>query len=67
MWEGWDSGFVRTEEFMDVFHEADDDDDGGASHADKEHDLQNVHCEETESHRMIVNRRRVSVSVERQV
>ena len=56
MWEGGSSGLVRAEKFVDIFHKTDDDDDGGASHADEEHDLQNVHCKKTESHKLIVNR-----------
>ena len=40
----WDS-LIFAKEFLGVFHEADDDDDGGAGHANKEHDLQDVHGE----------------------
>ena len=39
-------GLILAEELLGVFDEADDDDDGGAGHADKEHDLEDVHCEQ---------------------
>ncbi len=47
---------ILAEEFLGVFNEADDDNDGRASHADEEHDLKDVHCEDAESHSKIVCR-----------
>jgi len=49
--EGWEvpegvlDWLIFAKEFLGVFNEADDDDDGGAGHANEEHDLQNVHGE----------------------
>ena len=39
---------VFSEEFLSVFDEADEDDDGGADEADEEHDLKYMHGEETD-------------------
>ena len=58
-----DLSFVGAEKFVDVFHKADHHDDGGARHADEKHNVQNVHREQTESHEVIVNRRKGSVNV----
>jgi hypothetical protein len=41
---------ILSEELLGVFNEADDDDDGGAGHADKEHDFEDVHGEDSENH-----------------
>jgi hypothetical protein len=37
---------ILAEKFLGIFDEADDDYDGGASHAHEEHDLKDVHCEQ---------------------
>ena len=56
-----DGGFawllIFLKQFVNVFDEADYDDDGGARHADEEHDFKNVHCHQAESHSLIVDRR----------
>ena len=41
---------ILAEKLLSVFDEADDHDDCGAGHAHKEHDLQDMHCEDAESH-----------------
>jgi hypothetical protein len=41
---------VLAKEFVCILNEADDDHYRGASHANEEHDLQNMHCKQTESH-----------------
>ena len=40
-------GLIFAEELLGVFNEADDDHNGGAGHADEEHDLKDMHCEQT--------------------
>jgi hypothetical protein len=39
---------VVSEELLSVFDEADNDDNGGAGEANEEHDLEDMHGEETE-------------------
>lgn len=38
-------GLVLAKQLLGILDEADDDDDGGAGHADKEHDLEDMHGE----------------------
>jgi len=40
-------GLILAEELVGIFDEANDHNDGGAGHADEEHDLQNVHRNQT--------------------
>jgi apolipoprotein N-acyltransferase len=40
-------GLILAEELVGIFDEADDHNDGGAGHADEEHDLKNVHRNQT--------------------
>jgi hypothetical protein len=35
---------ILAEELLSIFNKTDDDDDGGAGHSYKEHDLERVHC-----------------------
>jgi hypothetical protein len=43
----WIGGLILAEELLRVFNEADDYHHGGAGHAYEEHDLQDVHCEQS--------------------
>jgi hypothetical protein len=44
----WARWLILAEELLGVFDEADDHDYGGAGHAHEEHDLQDVHCEQSD-------------------
>jgi hypothetical protein len=45
--QAWARWLILAEELLGIFYEADDYHHGGAGHAHEEHDLQDVHCKQS--------------------